>query len=133
MDLTMFSTAEVTNVNHFNISCLHGERSLQLGIERDGKILQLPKHSKFKVHKSKNKEVVAKDFGDLEHIGVFYCKPTQEDSPKEKVTMINNCVTGGFSLLLPASSRFLNYTYYIHLYIYIYLLYNNMLFDDCCS
>ncbi|XP_008332303.1 tyrosine-protein kinase receptor Tie-1 isoform X2 [Cynoglossus semilaevis] len=96
MDLTMFSTAEVTNVNHFNISCLHGERSLQLGIERDGKILQLPKHSKFKVHKSKNKEVVAKDFGDLEHIGVFYCKPTQEDSPKEKVTMINNCVTANF-------------------------------------
>ncbi|XP_068599328.1 tyrosine-protein kinase receptor Tie-1 [Brachionichthys hirsutus] len=93
IDLTMISTAEVTNVNHFTISCINGERSpsqVELDIKRDNKILIFPKKPHFKVHKSRNKEVVARDFRDLDHIGIFYCESTQEGHLPEMVTMINN-------------------------------------------
>ncbi|XP_068175975.1 tyrosine-protein kinase receptor Tie-1 isoform X2 [Antennarius striatus] len=92
IDLTMISTAEVTNVNHFTISCINGERSpaqVELDIKRDNKIFMFPKKN-FKVHMSRNKEAVARDFRDLEHIGIFYCESTQEGRPPEMVTMINN-------------------------------------------
>ncbi|XP_029285806.1 tyrosine-protein kinase receptor Tie-1 isoform X3 [Cottoperca gobio] len=93
IDLTMISTAEVTNVNHFSISCINGERSpaqVELDIKRDNKILIFPKMPTFKVHKPRNKEVVARDFRDLDHIGIFYCESTQEVPPLETATMINN-------------------------------------------
>ncbi|XP_045906453.1 tyrosine-protein kinase receptor Tie-1 isoform X3 [Micropterus dolomieu] len=93
IDLTMISTAEVTNVNHFSISCINGERSpaqVELDIKRDNKILIFPRKPNFKVHKSRNKEAVARDFRDLDHIGIFYCESTQEVPPLEMVTMINN-------------------------------------------
>ncbi|XP_044056085.1 tyrosine-protein kinase receptor Tie-1 isoform X2 [Siniperca chuatsi] len=92
IDLTMISTAEVTNVNLFRISCINGERSpaqVDLDIQRDNKILIFPKKPNFNVHKPRNEEVVARDFRDLEHIGIFYCKSTQEVPPLE-ITMINN-------------------------------------------
>ncbi len=100
IDLTMISSAEVTNVNHFTISCINGERSpaqVQLDIERDNKILVFPRKPNFKVLK-KNKEAVARDFRDLDHIGIFYCKSTQEVPPLETVTMINNFGRGRFRL-----------------------------------
>ncbi|KAI3368549.1 hypothetical protein L3Q82_025559 [Scortum barcoo] len=93
IDLTMISKAEFTNVNHFSISCINGERSpaqVELDIERDNKILILPRRPHFKVAKTRNKEVVARDFHEVEHIGIFYCKSTQEDPQLEMVTMINN-------------------------------------------
>ncbi|XP_038571204.1 tyrosine-protein kinase receptor Tie-1 isoform X2 [Micropterus salmoides] len=93
IDLTMISTAEVTNVNHFSISCINGERSpaqVELDIKRDNKILIFPRKPNFKVHKPRNKEAVARDFRDLDHIGIFYCESTQEVPPLEMVTMINN-------------------------------------------
>lgn len=101
IDLTMISKAEVTNVNHFTISCINGERSpaqVQLDIERDNKILRLSKKPNFKVLKPRNKEAVARDFCDVDHIGIFYCKSTQEVPPLETVTMINNFGRGGFRL-----------------------------------
>lgn len=92
MDLTMISTAEVTNVNHFTISCINGERGsvrVELDIKKDNKILMLPKEPSFKVHKPRNKEATATDFHDVEHIGIFYCK-SKNTVPPETVTMINN-------------------------------------------
>lgn len=89
----MISTAEVTNVNNFSISCINGERSpaqVELDIKRDNKILILPKEPNFKVHKPRNKEAVARDFRGLDHIGIFYCESTQEVPPLETTTMINN-------------------------------------------
>lgn len=100
IDLTMISTAEVTNVNHFSISCINGERSpaqVELDIKRDNKILIFPRKPNFKVYKPRNKEAVARDFRDLDHIGIFYCESTQEVPPLEMVTMINNFRRGGFS------------------------------------
>ncbi|XP_078114603.1 tyrosine-protein kinase receptor Tie-1 isoform X2 [Sander vitreus] len=92
IDVTMISTAEVTNVNHFSISCINGERSLdqvELNIKRDNKILILPKKPHFKVH-IRNKNAVARDFRELDNIGIFYCESTQEVPQLETVTMINN-------------------------------------------
>ncbi|KAM9357501.1 tyrosine-protein kinase receptor Tie-1 [Symphorus nematophorus] len=93
IDLTMISTAEVPNVNHFTITCINGERSpaqVQLDIKRDNEILKLSKKPNFTVHQPRNKEVVARDFQDVEAIGIFYCESTQEAPPRETVTMINN-------------------------------------------
>ncbi|XP_034003402.1 tyrosine-protein kinase receptor Tie-1 isoform X6 [Trematomus bernacchii] len=93
IDLTMISTAEVTNVSHFSISCINGERSpahVELDIKRDNKILVFPKKPHFRVHKPKNREAVARDFRELDHIGIFYCESTQDVPPLETVTMINN-------------------------------------------
>ncbi|XP_028443710.1 tyrosine-protein kinase receptor Tie-1 isoform X3 [Perca flavescens] len=98
IDLTMFSTAEVTNINHFSISCINGERSLdqvELNIKRDNKILIHPKKPNFKVH-VRNKNAVARDFRDLENIGIFYCESTKEVTPPETVTMINNVGRANF-------------------------------------
>ncbi|XP_054458689.1 tyrosine-protein kinase receptor Tie-1 isoform X5 [Anoplopoma fimbria] len=99
IDLTMISTAEVTNVNHFTISCINGERSpaqVELDIKKDNTILIFPKKPHFKVHKPRNKEAVARDFRDLDHIGIFYCESTQEVPPLETATMINNFVRADF-------------------------------------
>uniref|UniRef100_A0A3Q3JXA0 Tyrosine-protein kinase receptor Tie-1 n=1 Tax=Monopterus albus TaxID=43700 RepID=A0A3Q3JXA0_MONAL len=93
IDLTMTSTAEATSVNHFNISCINGERSpapAELDIKRDNKILVFPKKPHFKVHSLRNKEVMARDFRDLDHVGIFYCESKQEVPPLETVTMISN-------------------------------------------
>ncbi|XP_034737582.1 tyrosine-protein kinase receptor Tie-1 isoform X2 [Etheostoma cragini] len=98
IDLTMISTAEVTNVNHFSISCINGERSLdqvELNIKRDNKILMLSKKPNFKVH-IRNKNAVAREFRELDNIGIFYCESTQEVPPLETVTMINNFGTANF-------------------------------------
>lgn len=107
IDLTMISTAEVNNVNQFTISCVNGERSsaqVELDIKRDNKILIFPKKPCFKVHKPRSKEAQARDFRDLDHIGIFYCESTQEVPPLETVTMINNFGRGAqparFYLLL---------------------------------
>ncbi|XP_029004197.1 tyrosine-protein kinase receptor Tie-1 isoform X2 [Betta splendens] len=92
VDLTMISTAEVSNVNHFTISCIHGEGSSvqdELDIKKDNKIFMLPKEPSFKVHKSRKEEAKATDFHDVEHIGIFYCK-FKCTTPPEMVTMINN-------------------------------------------
>ncbi|XP_028299630.1 tyrosine-protein kinase receptor Tie-1 isoform X4 [Gouania willdenowi] len=93
IDLIMISSAEITNVNHFTISCINGERGhskVRLDIKKDNKILIFPKKPSFQVHKPKNKEAVATDFRDLDHIGIFYCESAQEAEPVETVTMINN-------------------------------------------
>uniref|UniRef100_A0A7N8WRT5 receptor protein-tyrosine kinase n=1 Tax=Mastacembelus armatus TaxID=205130 RepID=A0A7N8WRT5_9TELE len=92
MDLTMMSTADITNISRFTISCINGERTpahVKLDITKDNKILISSKTPNFKVHKIRNKEVKARGFRDLEHVGIFYCESSQ-DSPLEKVTMINN-------------------------------------------
>ncbi|CAJ1061079.1 tyrosine-protein kinase receptor Tie-1 isoform X3 [Xyrichtys novacula] len=99
IDLTMISTAEFTNVHHFSITCINGERSpaqVELEIKKDDKILVFPKKPSFKVHKPRNKEAVARDFRDLDHIGIFYCKSTMEASRPETVTMINNIGRANF-------------------------------------
>ncbi|XP_061681376.1 tyrosine-protein kinase receptor Tie-1 isoform X3 [Syngnathoides biaculeatus] len=93
IDLTMISTAEVIQVNHFSISCINGERTpahVELDIKRDNQILIFPKMPNFKLHKPRNKKVVAREFRDLDNIGIFYCESTQEVPPVETVTMINN-------------------------------------------
>ncbi|KAM3619890.1 uncharacterized protein V6R79_015379 [Siganus canaliculatus] len=93
IDLTMISTAEATNVNHFTITCINGERSpaqVELDIKRDNEILKFPRGPNFKVHRRSSKEVVARDFRDLDNIGIFFCESTQEFRPLERVTMINN-------------------------------------------
>ncbi len=95
----MISTAEFTNANSFTISCINGERSpaqVELSIKKDNKILVFPKKPSFKVHKQRNKEVVARNFRDLDVIGIFYCESIQGVPPLETVTMINNIATGGF-------------------------------------
>uniref|UniRef100_A0A3Q2XH93 Tyrosine-protein kinase receptor Tie-1 n=1 Tax=Hippocampus comes TaxID=109280 RepID=A0A3Q2XH93_HIPCM len=93
IDLTMISTAEVIQVNHFSISCINGERTpakVELDIKRDNKILIFPKMPNFKLHKPRNKKVVAREFRDLDNVGIFYCESAQEVPPLETVTMINN-------------------------------------------
>ncbi|XP_077463731.1 tyrosine-protein kinase receptor Tie-1 isoform X3 [Stigmatopora argus] len=93
IDLTMISTAEDIPVNHFSISCINGERTpahAELDIKRDNKILIFPKMPNFKLHKQRNKKIVAREFRDLDNIGIFYCESTQENPPLETVTMINN-------------------------------------------
>uniref|UniRef100_A0A8D3D7K5 Tyrosine-protein kinase receptor Tie-1 n=1 Tax=Scophthalmus maximus TaxID=52904 RepID=A0A8D3D7K5_SCOMX len=77
IDLTMISTAEVTDVNHFTISCINGENGaaqVELDIKRDNKILIFPKKPNFKVHKPRIKEA----------------------PPLETVTMINNFARANF-------------------------------------
>ncbi|XP_040895881.1 tyrosine-protein kinase receptor Tie-1 isoform X2 [Toxotes jaculatrix] len=93
IDLTMISTAGVTNANHFTISCINGERSPvqpELDIKKDNKIITFPKMPNFKLHKLRDKEVIAREFRDLDDVGIFYCVSTQEGTPLETVTMINN-------------------------------------------
>lgn len=110
IDLTMISTAEVTKVNHFTISCINGERNpaqVELDIKRDNKILIFPKEPNFRVHKPRNKEAVARDFRELDHIGIFYCESTQEVPPLETVTMINNFRRGGLRLHTTYTTRLL--------------------------
>lgn len=92
MDLTMISTPEVNDVSQFSITCINGERGqaqVELDIKRDNKILVFPKEPNFRVQKTRN-QVEARDFRDLDHIGIFYCESTQDVSPLETVTMINN-------------------------------------------
>ena len=102
IDVTMISTAEVTDVNHFNISCINGERSpnqVKLDIKRDNKVLLLPNPPSFKVDKQSNKKAVAKDFQNIDNFGIFYCESTQEGPHAiETVTMINNCRKGVLSI-----------------------------------
>lgn len=93
----MISTAEVTDVNHFTISCINGENGaaqVELDIKRDNKILIFPKKPNFKVHKPRIKEAMAREFRELDNIGIFYCESTQEAPPLETVTMINNFARG---------------------------------------
>lgn len=95
----MISTAQVEKANHFSITCISGERSfaqMELDIKKDDKILIFPKKPTFRVHKARNKEAVARDFQDLDHIGIFYCKSTMVATRPETVTMINNIGRGGF-------------------------------------
>ncbi|KAF7657524.1 hypothetical protein LDENG_00025950 [Lucifuga dentata] len=92
MDLTMISTVEVNSVNLFSISCINGDRNAaqtELNIKRDNKILIFPRKPNFMLHNTRNK-VVAKDFRDLDTIGIFYCETSEEVPPHDKVTMINN-------------------------------------------
>lgn len=92
-DVTMISTANVSSVADFAISCINGERSpahVDLDITRDNKIFILSKPPNFKLHKRRNKVLEARDFRDFEHIGIFYCESTQEVPPRERITMINN-------------------------------------------
>ncbi|KAM9383638.1 tyrosine-protein kinase receptor Tie-1 isoform 2-T2 [Pholidichthys leucotaenia] len=109
VDLAMFSTAEVTNNNHFAISCINGERSpaqVRLNIKKDNKILLFPKKPHFKVHKPRHREAIATDFRELDHVGIFYCESTAEGSLDETVTMINNFGRANFipnSLTLTAN------------------------------
>lgn len=89
----MISTANVSSVTHFSISCITGERSpaqVDLDIRRDNKIFILSKQPNFKVHKRGNRAVAARDFRDFDHIGIFYCESKQGVIPSEKITMINN-------------------------------------------
>lgn len=93
----MISTANVTSVAHFAISCINGERSpaqLDLDIKRDNKIFILSKPPNFKVHKRRDGVVEARDFREFDHIGIFYCQSTQEVPSLEKITMINNFKRG---------------------------------------
>ncbi|XP_071342511.1 tyrosine-protein kinase receptor Tie-1 isoform X3 [Trachinotus anak] len=93
IDLTMISTAEVVSVTQFTISCIKGERSraqVELDIRRDNDILRFPKKPSFKLTKPRNNEVKVEEFRDLDNIGIFYCESTQEVSPLNTVTMINN-------------------------------------------
>lgn len=97
----MISTAEVASVTHFSISCVNGERGqvqAVLDIKRDNQILVFPKQPSFKVYKTRNQEVEARDFRDLDHIGIFYCESARESSPVETITMINNFERSGFGL-----------------------------------
>lgn len=94
----MISTAEAAHVNHFTISCINGERSppqVELNIVRDNRILIFPKPPSFKVYKPRKKEAVARDFRNLDNIGIFYCESNQEVPPL-KVTLINNIGKGTF-------------------------------------
>ncbi|KAM6921273.1 tyrosine-protein kinase receptor Tie-1 isoform 2-T2 [Xenentodon cancila] len=93
IDLTMIFTVDVKHVKHFSISCITGERSptnVHLDIKRDNKILIFPKPPSFKVHRPENKVAIARDFRELDFIGVFYCESTKEGAPLETITMINN-------------------------------------------
>ncbi|XP_027884088.1 tyrosine-protein kinase receptor Tie-1 isoform X3 [Xiphophorus couchianus] len=97
MDLTMTSTAKITSVSHFTISCINGEHSpaeVRLNVRRDNSILKLPRPTSFKVQKDSHRTVVAKDFREIENIGIFYCE-TPEESPL-KLTMINNFIGATF-------------------------------------
>ncbi|KAK5616775.1 hypothetical protein CRENBAI_022442 [Crenichthys baileyi] len=98
MDLTMTSTAKVTSVSHFSISCINGEHSpaeVKLNIKRDNRILILPKPTSFKVQKDSHRVVVANDFINIDNIGIFYCETAQEVPPL-KLTMINNFIGANF-------------------------------------
>ncbi|XP_056460644.1 tyrosine-protein kinase receptor Tie-1 isoform X1 [Gadus chalcogrammus] len=93
MDLTMISTAEVTDFSHFSFSCITGERSpatIGLDIKRENKIFLVPMTPQFRVQRTRPKEVVATHFHSLGYIGIFYCEATQELRPHDKIIMINN-------------------------------------------
>ncbi|XP_063357491.1 tyrosine-protein kinase receptor Tie-1 isoform X1 [Pelmatolapia mariae] len=93
IDLTMFSAAMIRTPENFSISCINGERNsaqAKLDIKKDNKILMFSSVPQYKVHKSGNKMVVARDFSRLESIGIFYCESSQDVPPVEKITMINN-------------------------------------------
>lgn len=95
----MISTAEVASVSHFSISCINGQRGqvqAELDIKRDNQILVFPKQPSFKVYKTGTQEVEARDFRDLDHIGIFYCESARDSSPPQTVTMINNFERSGF-------------------------------------
>ena len=97
MDLTMISTAEVTDFSHFNFSCITGERNaapIGLDIKRENKIFIVPMPPQFRVHRRLAKEVVATDFHSLGNIGIFYCEAAQELRPHDKIIMINNPTSG---------------------------------------
>ncbi|XP_062252184.1 tyrosine-protein kinase receptor Tie-1 isoform X3 [Platichthys flesus] len=99
IDLTMISTAEVTDVDHFSISCIdggNGPAQDKMSIKRDNEILKFPKMPKFNVHKPRTTEVTAREFRELDHIGIFYCESSQDDPLRETVTMINNYVGANF-------------------------------------
>ncbi|XP_029939339.1 tyrosine-protein kinase receptor Tie-1 isoform X2 [Salarias fasciatus] len=99
IDLTMISTAEVTNAKPFSLSCISGERNaaqVKLDIKKDNKILLFHNKPNFQVQRPTDNEVVARDFGDLDRIGIFYCESTREAAPLETVTMINNVARGDF-------------------------------------
>ncbi|KAG7272152.1 hypothetical protein CRUP_010221 [Coryphaenoides rupestris] len=89
MDLTMISTAEVTHMSYFTISCITGERNaaqINLNINRENKIFMVPSSPLFKLERARTKEVVAKDFRHpVGNIGIFYCHAAQDN-----ITMINN-------------------------------------------
>lgn len=98
LDITMTSTAEAPNINHFSMSCINGERNQAhsgLEISRDDHIFKFP-HRSFIVVKPRHKEVVARDFKKLENVGIYYCEYTHQGLPPEKVTMINNCNSARF-------------------------------------
>uniref|UniRef100_A0A3B5LHA8 Ig-like domain-containing protein n=1 Tax=Xiphophorus couchianus TaxID=32473 RepID=A0A3B5LHA8_9TELE len=60
MDLTMTSTAKITSVSHFTISCINGEHSpaeVRLNVRRDNSILKLPRPTSFKVQKDSHRTV----------------------------------------------------------------------------
>ncbi|XP_026003110.1 tyrosine-protein kinase receptor Tie-1 isoform X2 [Astatotilapia calliptera] len=93
IDLTMFSAAMIRTPENFSISCINGERNsaqAKLDIKKDNKILMFSSVPQYKMHKSGNKMVVARDFSRLENIGIFYCESSQDFPPVEKITMINN-------------------------------------------
>ena len=97
MDLTMISTAEVTDFRHFSFSCITGERSpatIGLDIKRENKIFIVPMTPQFRVQRTRPKEVVATNFHSLGYIGIFYCEATQELRPHDKIIMINNPASG---------------------------------------
>uniref|UniRef100_A0AAX7UJR1 receptor protein-tyrosine kinase n=1 Tax=Astatotilapia calliptera TaxID=8154 RepID=A0AAX7UJR1_ASTCA len=75
IDLTMFSAAMIRTPENFSISCINGERNsaqAKLDIKKDNKILMFSSVPQYKMHKSGNKMVVARDFSRLENIGIFY-------------------------------------------------------------
>lgn len=101
IDLTMFSAAMIRTPENFSISCINGERNsaqAKLDIKKDNKILMFSSVPQYKMHKSGNKMVVARDFSRLENIGIFYCESSQDFPPVEKITMINNLDNGVFAL-----------------------------------
>lgn len=101
IDLTMFSAAMIRTPENFSISCINGERNsaqAKLDIKKDNKILMFSSVPQYKMHKSGNKMVVARDFSRLENIGIFYCESSQDFPPVEIITMINNLDNGVFAL-----------------------------------
>ncbi|KAK2835220.1 hypothetical protein Q5P01_015704 [Channa striata] len=97
MDLTMISTAELPNSNHFIITCINTTRNpppIQLDIRRDNKIFTLAKEPHFGLHRHRHK-VEATGFRDFDHIGIFYCESAS--TPPENVTLINNLISAHFT------------------------------------
>lgn len=105
IDLTMYSTAEAVNINRFTITCINGEQgTAQVNIRRDNKIIVFPRGPSFKVHKPRSKVAEARDFHDLDNVGIFLCESTQEAAPRETITMIGNVGSTSKRLSLFAKS-----------------------------